>query len=438
MSDAIHDDDTLLRGLVDGTLDTGSRQQLQHRLRADAALRRDCRELLQIHALLRWRSGQVASAGTVQAVRMPAPRSTFRRWAMAAAALLLVGLGLGAWQVATRASPGVLVQVLAADGVEADQTLTVTRSVRLERLTVRTGLVRLALPEEVTVDIIAPATVAFLTPMHLQVYGGQVTAEVGERGHGFRIDTPTAQVVDLGTRFGVAVDAQGHSDVVVFKGTVEVRSAQAGADEVPLRLTGGEAMRMAAGRPGEPLQQILVDALNGRWSTATTPCSARVGTVRDNRIALKERRFYEVVPGGMRAGAQAYTAGRGFWHACESGTFPAFLLNADLVRTFGPLRQDLDLSITLVLGSPAHVYVLMDAAIMPPDWLARDFQRTGAQVRRDNRYYKPTDKPNLAPTWTIFDVWERVVAGPGPVVLGPPLASASAHPGAMYGIAVGP
>lgn len=438
MSDARHDDDTLLRGLVDGTLDADGHQRLQHRLRTDAALRRDCRELLQIHALLRWRAGRATGALPVLTVRPPTMRSTFRRWTMAAAALLLLGLGLGVWQATTRPAAGVLVHVLAAEGVEADQALTVTRSVRLERLTVRTGLVRLALPDEITVDIIAPATVAFLAPMHLQVSSGQVTAEVGERGHGFRIDTPTAQVVDLGTRFGVAVDAQGRSDVVVFKGTVEVRSAQAGADEVPQRLIGGEALRMAAGRPGEPLQQIVVDALNRRWSTATTPGSALVGTVRDNRAILKERRFYEVVPGGMRAGAQAYTAGRGFWHACAGMDFPAFLIGSDAVRTFGPFHQDLDLAITLTLAAPARVYVLMDASIVPPDWLARDFQRTGAQVRRDNVYYRPTAKPNLVPPWTIFDVWMRQVPHAGPVVLGPPLSAAAAHPGAMYGIAVGP
>jgi hypothetical protein len=54
---------------------------------------------------------------------------------------------------------------------------------------------------------------------------GAVNARVSDGVTGFAIKTPTSQIVDFGTEFGVMVDAASESKVRVFEGEVEVSSS---------------------------------------------------------------------------------------------------------------------------------------------------------------------------------------------------------------------
>ncbi|VAX42650.1 hypothetical protein MNBD_PLANCTO02-1667, partial [hydrothermal vent metagenome] len=74
---------------------------------------------------------------------------------------------------------------------------------------------------------------------------GILLAEVTtEKGKGFTVKTPRGNIVDLGTIFGVEVDASGTSSVQVFKGNVDVVSSSG----VKTSLAAGKTMRAEAGK----------------------------------------------------------------------------------------------------------------------------------------------------------------------------------------------
>jgi hypothetical protein len=65
-----------------------------------------------------------------------------------------------------------------------------------------------------------------------QLHQGKLTARVPVPAQGFTIDTPTGQVVDLGTEFGLHVLPSGETVVSVFFGKVEARPSTPGTDVV--------------------------------------------------------------------------------------------------------------------------------------------------------------------------------------------------------------
>ena len=82
---------------------------------------------------------------------------------------------------------------------------------------------------------------------------GRVTVEVPTPAIGFVVNTPSMNVVDLGTRFGVTVEANGVSELHVMEGEVEA-SRNAGRS-VPVLLREGLAVR-ADRRTQSQLQPI--------------------------------------------------------------------------------------------------------------------------------------------------------------------------------------
>lgn len=114
------------------------------------------------------------------------------------------------------------------------------------------GMVKLQYPSGATVVIEAPA--AFEVPrfagaerLNLRVGDCSVAAPPGAEG--FCLETPVADVVDLGTRFAVRVGENGQTDVHVVEGLAEVYKPQGqGPRGKPLaKLGGGAAVRCEVG-----------------------------------------------------------------------------------------------------------------------------------------------------------------------------------------------
>ncbi len=84
------------------------------------------------------------------------------------------------------------------------------------------GMATLEFESGATVTLEAPTTLEILSKMRCRLIEGSVVADVPEPAHGFTIDTPSLEVIDLGTRFGVTASAFGDSHVFVFEGEVEV------------------------------------------------------------------------------------------------------------------------------------------------------------------------------------------------------------------------
>jgi hypothetical protein len=74
------------------------------------------------------------------------------------------------------------------------------------------------------VTLEAPAALTAETPMSMTLLRGRMTASVPPPAHGFTVRTPTGDVVDLGTEFGVFVGEKGETETHVFDGEVLVRT----------------------------------------------------------------------------------------------------------------------------------------------------------------------------------------------------------------------
>jgi len=111
-----------------------------------------------------------------------------------------------------------------------------------QRLSLRSGVVRLQFVDGVEVTIQGPAEYEIIDVGRTRLASGILTANVPKGADGFRVETATADVVDLGTSFGVRLGNNGEANVAVFDGEVEVSAK--GSDQTRL-LKEGEAVDVA-------------------------------------------------------------------------------------------------------------------------------------------------------------------------------------------------
>ncbi len=102
------------------------------------------------------------------------------------------------------------------------------------------GVVELTFATTARVAVQGPAVFTVTGPNTMELKSGKVSTLVPKRAHGFSIHLPKADVVDLGTRFGVIVGSDQSGEVDVFQGKVKLTAY---ADkEHPAQLTQGMAM----------------------------------------------------------------------------------------------------------------------------------------------------------------------------------------------------
>ena len=75
-----------------------------------------------------------------------------------------------------------------------------------------------------------PAVFYLYSPSRTHLQSGKLVANVPEQAIGFTIETQKAEIVDLGTEFGVNVATSGDTEVQVLDGEVEVGAAPASPD----------------------------------------------------------------------------------------------------------------------------------------------------------------------------------------------------------------
>jgi hypothetical protein len=123
-----------------------------------------------------------------------------------------------------------------------------------ESLILKSGVVQVGLRHHGRLVVEGPANVRFLSDAELLVAHGRIVATFP--GGGLIVRCPTGTVRDLGTEFGVAVAADGQTEVAVFKGRVSAAIAStsgtssAGAPSTTrpataLLLTGGQAATLS-------------------------------------------------------------------------------------------------------------------------------------------------------------------------------------------------
>jgi hypothetical protein len=429
----------LVQAELEGTATPEQRARLAGLIRTNAALRAEYVRQMRLDALLHFTGGTRAS-GKSAAPEVATPRGfRFSRFSVLSAAAAIIVLGLSALWWERR---GVEVEVVRVAGAAADHWRAGT-TLRVGRLTLPHGQLELRLASGVRLDVFAPADVRFVDAMQVRVSLGQVTADVGDRGKGFIVTTAQTEIVDLGTKFGVAVSEPGHTDVVVFEGEVELFDRISGrrADAPLTRLVEGEAVRVDARQQMSRIMSVTSGPRDEDWTTGDGSGTV-VAAVHDNLRDASARYYYRILAGGMREDALAFVAKRHEWNGLDASGIPAELLGADLVQTFGSDRLNADLEITVTVSRPAIVYVLADSRATPPAWLKQDFVNTGASLGLENAPLLSSGRPvgrgpgigNMAP----FAVWKRALPEGGSIKLGPPGLADEENRQWMYGIAAKP
>lgn len=429
----------LCQAQVEGTATDEERTQFYLLLDESEEARVLYVEQMRIHAALTWLHGRSAVPAGQRKPDHKILQFPRLRWLVGAVAASILLAGSATWWLWHLPASGVSVEVVAAqaESFRAGDRLT-CRALELER-----GSLSFRLDSGALVDVSGPARLELISPMHLRVIQGVVTADIGQGAKGFVIDTAQARVVDLGTRFSVSAEALTGTQVVVFEGEIEVfdPSGKITRERPKITLTEGEALRLRpASRPDRlrmvPLQPNARSMRDGHRTDI-------VSNIEDNVTDAGFRGYYGLLRGGFGEGARAYTTGHTrTWHAMPGESFPADLLGADGICTFGMDGKEANLEISLHISRPCNVYIMADARTAAPEWLQEAFTDTEFRLRcgpwiprgtpkdAHSRYY--ADPAAYVP----YTVWRRRVVAPSVVKLGSPLTHYRPKSQAMYGIAV--
>ena len=115
-------------------------------------------------------------------------------------------------------------------------------------LDLESGLAELQFQSGAVVTLRGPASLKLTGTNAAELTAGSLLAKVPAAAIGFTVVAPTVTLTDLGTEFGLEIDTQGHTDVVVLDGEVEAAFHPVdGAITSVQRLVAGESVRVQSG-----------------------------------------------------------------------------------------------------------------------------------------------------------------------------------------------
>lgn len=309
------------------------------------------------------------------------------------------------------------------------------------------GSIEVLYDNDVQFVVQGPANCRFLSERRVEARSGKFVARVSPDAIGFEIVTPHAKVIDLGTSFGVTIDPNRRTDVVVYEGMVDLLPDNSSSGK--RRLAAGEAMsvrsngqvgRIATVRGGEFLPPPRVPAEQADDNQV-------IASVTDNLKFSDTASYYRVIAGGFREDCPAYVDRMHQWNGLDERGIPPFLRRGDYVMTFNDDKTQHNLRIAVELAQPARLYLLVDDRAEAPRWLTESFTDTGWDIGIDEGY---ADVENVETAigagrsieWTL-SVWSRDVTAPTTVLLGSLQQGETAAPPrevlqTMYGIVATP
>jgi hypothetical protein len=222
----------LIAETLDGQLDEPGRLTLNQVLESSAEARREYRELMELHARLHLeytggREAEFMPGSPHDGHERPRPIRPMR-WLAAAAAIAL--LAVFSWRGAV--GPKAFATLETAHSARwGSGDLPTREGSRLGagRLRIEEGLAVIRFDSGAELSLEAPAELTIVDAMNCRVTDGTAVANVPESAIGFRIATPSATLIDHGTRFAVSVDAEsGGTRTQVFEGLVDVENPSTG------------------------------------------------------------------------------------------------------------------------------------------------------------------------------------------------------------------
>ncbi|MDF1753856.1 MAG: DNRLRE domain-containing protein [Verrucomicrobiales bacterium] len=225
-------------------------------------------KLLEEYAEAAWLNGQLqAMGGSLPSVlKTPPPEATPSRKrpvhrylpSLTSIAAAFIGAAL-TWLLVSHFSgerPVYVATIIESEGCQwAGSDLPTAKGSRLQagKLALTAGMATLRFDSGAEIVIEAPATLEVESSMRCRLIEGSLVAEVPDSAHGFTVDAPQLEVVDLGTRFGLTTNQFGKSHVLVFEGEVEV--TREGDTKATSLKTGNALVNGADVRP--PDEEIL-------------------------------------------------------------------------------------------------------------------------------------------------------------------------------------
>lgn len=265
----------LLSAWCDETISDDEIRELNDLLRGDDGAQRIYACFMAVHNTLENLGPADASA---RLIPFPSPAQTkpARRpvWRVALEiAAVFVALGLAGWMIAGKRDSGddpgmmtsiditqiqsqpvetiapgkaetgfaILTHTLAAEWADGARPLSSGAILGQGRVQLASGLAHLQFYNGVKVVLQGPAEFEILSMDESFCWQGRIHTTVPPHAQGFLVYTPTGELIDHGTKYGLFVGPDGSSEVHVFEGEVEFRDPH---QETVAQLTPGHAARI--------------------------------------------------------------------------------------------------------------------------------------------------------------------------------------------------
>ncbi|HYG75548.1 MAG TPA: FecR domain-containing protein, partial [Planctomycetota bacterium] len=254
----------LLEALVAETITDEQRTELEGYLRRDPKFQRAYFQYLHMHVCLRRALGGAGAAEKLQS-RTPVltvappvlkPVNRIQRFFFLAsglaAALLAIALFVHHAQPPAQlphSSTEIIATLTNAQGCVWDSKQELQRGSKLQpgRLVLTAGVAQLTFSSGAVALLEAPADLELIGSSRAYLHAGRVVVRAEDKSQGFVVDTARAEVLDLGTEFGVGVSPSGETLVQVFDGVVEAELKSNVTTLGKKRLNAGEAMEFDDG-----------------------------------------------------------------------------------------------------------------------------------------------------------------------------------------------
>lgn len=242
-----------LHALEEGSLDEAQRGALESLLAQSKAARRFYVQRMSLGASLCKLADEAQGAESAEPgkiVTFPAKEGARRRWPISAKLALAASVAMGGfiavmgWIQSRPASEtndagcAVLVDAAGVQWAEGSRAWQVGMAVPAGKLALQSGLVRLEFYSGASVTVEGRSELEIVSVHEAKCRYGQMRVHVPPHARGFRLTTPDAKVVDLGTEFGLKVSDAGQAEVHVFDGEVEVYP-NAGNDKLSVKQGAG-------------------------------------------------------------------------------------------------------------------------------------------------------------------------------------------------------
>lgn len=179
--------------------------------------------------------------------------------AVSAAAILLIAVFVRFAPARRGAEVATLVDSISAQWADRQNPLqNETRLLKGEPpLLLREGMAEIIFDTNARVVIEGPAEFQILDQDQVSLRYGKMFASIPQEAIGFTIRTANAQVIDLGTEFGVLGHINGNTEILTFKGKVNVFAGEKHKMKTSRTLAAGSAVRVDS--RSSRVQDILLD-----------------------------------------------------------------------------------------------------------------------------------------------------------------------------------